>query len=224
MNLLQDAAEQNKLGLNHLIHWEIDRAIVAFQAASKAAPNNPEYHMNLAKAYARAGSYPEAMRSLGDYLHAETDEALADRYQQLFSSTLDTVEEKLIEGSASLEFPIQLTGRAMQMWLEYRLSVGRRELSIPDPRPWAAALIYAVCKVNFQKIGRARLATVFQISEELLDEPYHSLLETLDLIPADFRYFVGDDNPLDKIFEAAQLMNNIAKETDSKTDSNREEK
>ena len=35
------------------------------------------------------------------------------------------------------------------------------------------------------------------------------LIETLDLITADYRYFIGDKNPLDEVFEAAQRMDQL---------------
>jgi hypothetical protein len=37
------------------------------------------------------------------------------------------------------------------------------------------------------------------------------LIETLDLITADYRYFTGDENPLDEVFEAAQKMDDLVR-------------
>ena len=42
-----------------------------------------------------------------------------------------------------------------------------------------------------------------------MQEKYHDLLQTLDLMPADYRYFAGEENPLDKLVEAAQLLDEI---------------
>jgi len=35
------------------------------------------------------------------------------------------------------------------------------------------------------------------------------VVEALDLIPGDFRYFIGEENPLDKVYEAAQVLDQI---------------
>jgi tetratricopeptide (TPR) repeat protein len=210
--LIQQALEQNEIGLKNYAEWEIDTAVEAFQKATAADPENPEYHLNLARAYARGGNYPEAMRSLGDYLHNETDDHVASRYERLFSSALDEVESLLIEGMPKLELPIQQIGKAIQMWLEYRITVGRKPLRIPKPELWASAVTYAVCKVNIAKKSREEVAAVYGVSEKSMLEKYSELLQTLDLMPADYRYFTGDENPLDKLVEAAQLLDEIYQE------------
>jgi tetratricopeptide (TPR) repeat protein len=210
--LIQQALEQNEIGLKNYAEWEIDTAVEAFQKATKADPENPEYHLNLARAYARGGNYPEAMRSLGDYLHNETDDHVASRYERLFSSALDEVESLLIEGMPKLDLPIQQIGKAIQMWLEYRITVGRKPLRIPKPELWASAVTYAVCKVNIAKKSREEVAAVYGVSEKSMLEKYSELLQTLDLMPADYRYFTGDENPLDKLVEAAQLLDEIYQE------------
>jgi tetratricopeptide (TPR) repeat protein len=203
----QQAAMFNEAGLAHYADWEIDKAIDIFKTAVSHDPGNPEYHLNLARAHARGDSYPEAMRSLGEYLHYETDEQLTDRFERLFSTALDEVESAVIEGMSKMEMPVQIIGKAIQMWLEYRLTVGRRPLSVPQPNSWAAALAYAVCRINFLDIDRVEIAGLFDIELSAIKKTYDRLLKTLDLIPADYRYFVGEENPLDKVFEAAQLLN-----------------
>ena len=49
-----------------------------------------------------------------------------------------------------MNLPVQLIGKAIQMWLEYRLTFVRRPLRLPKPELWAGALTYAVCKINFE--------------------------------------------------------------------------
>lgn len=205
-NSSNQASEFNARGLEHFAGWELERAILAFKEATSAAPDNPEYHMNLARAYARNGSYSDAMRSLGNYLHVETDEDLSDRYERLFSSALDQVESRLLEGMRVMDLSIPLTGRAIQMWLEYRLTIGRQQLRVDNPDGWAAALAYVICRLNFIEVKRGMVAAFFQVNPGLVREYSDELVETLDLIPADYRYFIGDINPLDKVFEAAQQL------------------
>ncbi|MDX1686730.1 MAG: tetratricopeptide repeat protein [Candidatus Promineifilaceae bacterium] len=203
---LRHAAKQNEIGLRHYGEWEMDKAVDAFQEATAADPENPEYHLNLARAYARSNDFHKAIRSLGDYLRTETDENVASRYERLFSSALDDVETLLIETMEAMDLPVPLTGKAIQMWLEYRITVGRRPLPIPKPQLWAAALTYAVCKINLQDVSRSEVAEAYDVSERSLKEKSDELINTLDLMPADFRYFIGDDNPLDKLVEAAQML------------------
>lgn len=206
------AAKQNEIGLAHYVNWELDQAITAFQIAVKEETNNAEYHLNLARAYARAGNYPDAMQSLGNYLRTETDEVVASRYERLFSSAMDEVEQALINGMKDMDVPVQQIGKAIQMWLEYRITVGRRPLRVPKPELWAAALAQAICKVNLIEVKPSEVAAIFQVPLRSLQEKYQELVQTLDLMPADYRYFTGDKNPLDKLVEMAQMLDEMYKQ------------
>lgn len=205
-NQRQRAAAQNKRGLELYGDWEMEEAIAAFQEATTIVPDNAEYHLNLARAYARSGAFDAAMVSLGEYLRTETDKNVATRYERLFSSAMDNVETLLVETMAKLEMTVPEVGKAIQMWLEYRITVGRKPLRIPKPELWAAAVTYAVAKINMADVTRAQIAEGYGISERALQQKYEQLNETLDLMPADFRYFCGEENPLDKVVEAAQLL------------------
>ena len=203
------AAEQNKKGLEHYGRWEIDQAITAFEEAITADPQNPEYHLNLARAHARSSNYHQAMAALGDYLRTETDDHLTTRYERLFASGLDEVETPLIETMRELDMTIQQIGKAIQMWLEYRIAVGRQMLNVEQPKLWAAALTYAVAKVNLLEMKRSQIAQVYDVDQDELRDHYRNIVETLDLMPADYRYFAGEDNPLDKLVEAAQMLEEL---------------
>ncbi len=203
------AASQNEAGLHYYGQWEMERAVEAFRAAIGQEPDNPEFHLNLARAYARSGDYQEAMRSLGEYLRTETDEDVATRYERIFSSALDEVEEILIEKMRELEMPIQQVGKAIQMWLEYRITLGRKPLQAPEPEVWAAALTYAVAKINLLEVEREQILAAYGVTQQGLKDKYRELVTTLDLMPGDYRYFTGEENPLDKLVEAAQLLDEI---------------
>jgi tetratricopeptide (TPR) repeat protein len=203
------AAEQNKAGLAFFSAWEIERSIGAFKAATSADPDNPEYHLNLARAYARGGDYAQAMHSLGEYLRSETQDDVAARYERLFSSALDDVEASLTEVMPRLDMPMQQIGKAIQMWLEYRITIGRRPLHVPQPEQWAAALTYAIAKVNLAGPKLARVADAYQVNERSVKEKFDEVVKTLDLMPADYRYFTGEENPLDKLVEAAQRLEEL---------------
>jgi len=159
---LSQAIQFNNAGLKYFAEWEIDNAVKAFGKAASTDPSNPEYHLNLARAHARGGNYPEAMRSLGDYLHVEQDEQMAEQFEWLFSSTFDNVESGLIGGMQTLDLPVQMIGRAIRMWLEYRLTVGRRPISYRNPNLWSAALTYLICRVNLYEIDRVEVAAVYE--------------------------------------------------------------
>ncbi len=203
---ISQAEKYNKSGLAHYQTWELEGAVAAFQKAVQANPENPDYHLNLTKAYARSGDYDKAMQALGGYLQTEPDSAIAERYEQLFSSAMDEVERILIAGAKELGLPIQQTGKAIQMWLEYRIALGRRPFRISKPSLWAAGLILAIIKINFVEISRQEVAAVFQVSPRSLKDKFKELVKTLDLMPADYRYFTGEENPLDKLVEAAELL------------------
>jgi tetratricopeptide (TPR) repeat protein len=206
---LRNPVQFNEDGLQYFGQWELEKAIESFRGATSGDPDNPEYHLNLARAYARSGDYQEAMRSLGEYLRTETDEDVAARYERLFSSALDSVEEVLIAKMRELEMPLPQIGKGIQMWLEYRITLGRKPLQVEAPELWAAGLTYAVTKINLAEIGPEHIASFYGIKEHDLREKYRELVSTLDLMPADYRYFTGDENPLDKLVEAAQLLEEI---------------
>lgn len=205
----RQAIKHNQTGLDYFENWDIDNAIVSFREATKHDPDNPDYHLNLARAYARSSDYHHAMQSLGDYIRTENDPEVVERYERLFSSALDEVETVLIETMREKEMPLQQIGKAIQMWLEYRITLGRKPLPKTRPTLWAAALAYAVAKVNFTEVKRANIAKAFRVSDKALKAQYDELIGVLDLMPADYRYFVGEENPLDKLVEAAQLLEDL---------------
>ncbi len=115
----------------------------------------------------------------------------------------------MIAGMQGLDLSLPLVGKAIQMWLEYRIAIGRQPLRIPKPEIWAAALTYAVCKVNLMEITREQVGEAFAVKDRSLKEKYDELLNTLDLLPGDYRYFTGEENPLDDLIEAAEELNQI---------------
>lgn len=203
------AFQLNKEGLAFYDSWEIEKAVSAFSQAIAAMPENPEYRLNLTRAYTRGGYYDQAMEAMGGYLETETKGEIAERYERLFSTALDPVETALIDGLKKLDMPVPLIGKGMQMWLEYRITIGRRPLRTPKPELWAAAIAYAVAKINFLKWKRVELAEAFGITPQALKSKYDDLVHTLDLMPADYRYFIGEENPLDKLVEAAQILEEL---------------
>lgn len=206
---VQQAVERNEAGLAYYKAWNLEQALAAFADAVAADPDNPEYHLNLSRTYARGGNFDRAMTALGEYLRTETKSDVAARYERLFSTALDEVESSFINVMSRMGMSIQQIGKAIQMWLEYRIVMGRRPLRIPKPELWAAAITYAIAKVNFAGVKRDDIASAYQVNERSLKEKYNELVETLDLMPADYRYFTGDQNPLDKLVEAAQILEEL---------------
>jgi tetratricopeptide (TPR) repeat protein len=203
------AEKQNETGLAYFEGWDIEKAITAFQAAVAEDPDNPEYLLNLARVFARGGDYEQAMPALGRYLQVETVGDVAARFERLFSSSLDEVETLLIEAMRRLDLTIAQIGKGIQMWLEFRITLGRRPFRTPKPELWAAAITYAIVKVNFVNLKRIDIADAYGINERSLKEKYDEIVQTLDLMPADYRYFSGEQNPLDKLVEAARLLEEL---------------
>lgn len=204
----RQAAKQNKAGLDFYETWELQDAVAAFRAATEAEPDNPEYHLNLARTYARQGDFGQAMQALGDYLHNETQDEIASRYERMFSSALDGVEQALTEVMPLMDMELPHVGKALQMWLEYRIVAGRKPLRIPKPETWAAAITYAIIKVNFLDASQADMAAAvaaaYEVTEATLKKKYRELVEILDLMPGDFRYYLGEENPLDRVLDAGE--------------------
>jgi len=105
--------------------------------------------------------------------------------------------------------PLEEVGAAIQMWLEYRIAIGRRPLSLRKPEAWAAALDYTVRKVNFREVTQREVEELYAVSNSTLRSHFNELLETLDIMPCDYRYFRGTDNPLDKLVEAAAMLERL---------------
>lgn len=209
MSATTTAQAANETGLIAFGNWQIDEAVAAFKEAAEGDNDNPEYHLNLARAHARSTDFDKAMQAIGEYLRTETDEGVAERYQRLFSSALDEVEATLIETMRAMEMPLEHIGKGIQLWLEYRITVGRRPLPTPIPAAWAAAITNVICRVNFVTIKRAEIAAKYEVDDASVKEKYDELVSTLDIMPADYRYYTGEDNPLDKLVEAARQLDEL---------------
>jgi tetratricopeptide (TPR) repeat protein len=205
----QRARKANAVGLQHYERWEIDEAIASFEEAIRIYPEDPEFHLNLARSFARYGDFDAAKRALGSYIRYEPDKDLAERFEQLFGEGMDEVETLVTKEMTERKLPLEVVGAAVQMWLEYRICLGRRPLVIRKPETWAAALDYTVRKVNFQELTQREIADIYAVSPSTVRAYHNDLIQTLDIMPCDYRYFRGDDNPLDRLVEAAAMLEEL---------------
>lgn len=189
--------------------WEVDLAVDRLEAALKLVPNNIDYHMSLAQILSRAGDFDRALRALANYLRLAPDSSVANRIEQLFASGMDPVEESLTDRMTAAQMPIDMIGAAIQMWVEYRIALGTEFLSIPKPEAWAGALDYTVRKVNLRDVPLDKLAEFYGTTADTVRKHHTSLVERLDIMPCDYRYFTGNENPLDKLVEAAELLERL---------------
>jgi tetratricopeptide (TPR) repeat protein len=203
------ARKHEKEGLQTYQEWDIDRAIECFEAASRLVPEEPDHLLHLARALARSGDFDQALRALADFMRLEPDSSLTDRFEQLFASGMDDVESLLTRKMTAAGMPIELIGAAIQMWLEYRIALGREPLIVRKPETWAAALDYTVRKVNLRPVSRPEIAAFYGISEGAVRDRHGDLVHILDVMPCDYRYFAGKENPLDKLVEAAELLERL---------------
>jgi tetratricopeptide (TPR) repeat protein len=200
------AVELNTRGLKHFKTWDMAEAITDFEAAAHLAPKHADYWLNHARALARSGDYDRALKSLAEFIRVEKEPELVERYERLFANAMDDVETLLTQKMTAADLPMEEIGAAIQMWLEYRITIGRQSLVIRKPEAWAAALDFTVRRVNL-KIAPARdVAAHYGISEQTLRERHHALIKVLDIMPCDYRYFTSKDNPLDKLVEAAEML------------------
>jgi tetratricopeptide (TPR) repeat protein len=205
----QRARKANALGLQQYERWEIEEAIQSFEEATQLDPEDPEVHLNLARALARTGDFDAARRALGSYIRFEPDKDLSERFERLFAEGMDEVETLLTQQMTREGLPLEVVGAAVQMWMEYRISIGRRPLVIRKPETWASALDYTIRKINFCELSQRDIADLYRVSPATVRAYHNDLVQTLDIMPCDYRYFRGDENPLDKLVEAAAMLEEL---------------
>ncbi len=203
------AKEYEKQGVQAYEEWDIDRAVECFETSARLVPDEPDYRLYLARALARSGDFDQALRALADFMRLEPESPLEDRFEQLFASGMDEVELLLTDKMTASGAPIEEIGAAIQMWLEYRITLGRDALIVRKAETWAAALDYTVRKVNLRPVKRREIAAFYGISTGAVRDRHNDLVRTLDVMPCDYRYFTGKDNPLDKLVEAAELLEQL---------------
>lgn len=189
--------------------WDIEEAVQGLEETVALAPDNPSYHMRLAQVLSRSGDFDRALQALANYLRLAPDSKVSDRIEQLFASGMDPVEEYLTDRMTAAQMPIELIGAAIQMWIEFRIALGEEQVHIPKPEAWSAALDYTVRKVNLRDVPMEKLATYYGVTTDTVRKHHGSLVEKLDIMPCDYRYFAGDQNPLDKLVEAAELLEKL---------------
>ena len=203
-------AEKCKVqGIQAYQEWDIDQAIECFQSATNLVPDEPEYLLHLAQALARSGDFDQALRALAGFIRLRPDSPLTSRFQQLFGSGMDAVESLLTDKMTEARIPIEEIGAAIQIWLEYRIALGSKTLIMRKPETWAAAIDYTVRKVNLRPVKRQEIADFYGVSDGSVRDHHHDLIHTLDIMPCDYRFFTRKENPLDKLVEAAELLERL---------------
>ncbi len=205
----KQAAEIYQEAMTAYRRWDVDRAVEKLQAAVQLMPSEAAYHMNLAQALARAGDFDRALRALANYLRLAPESKVSERVEQLFASGMDSVEEVLTEQMREAKLPLDIIGAAIQMWMEYRITLGEELLRISKPATWAAALDYTTRKVNLHEISLDEISKEYGVSVQTLRNHHQQLTQRLDIMPCDYRYFTGAENPLDKLVEAAEMLERL---------------
>ncbi len=196
-------------GMRHMQSWELEEAIKQFRLAARLDPTNPDYPLGIAHALVRGGDYDQAQRAIGEYIRIEPDEAMRERFERLWGQALDEVETLLTERMTAAGMRLEDIGAAIQMWLEFRITWGRQPLPLRRPASWAAALDYTIRKINGHSTSVHDVAAHYGVSEATIRERHQQLIDVLDLMPCDYRYFTGPNNPLDKLVEAAQMLEDL---------------
>ena len=208
----QQAKEYDQRGTEAYKNWDIDLAVKYHTQAVELEPDDSEYILNLARALVRSGDFDQALRALANFIRVEPDAPSTERFQQLFATGMDEIEQILIEKMTQAGIPINEIGTAIQMWMEYRITIGRETLNTRKPETWAAALDYTVRKVNLRPVTRKEIAALYGVSNRSINNRHEDLMDVLDIMPCDYRYFTGEENPLDKMVEAAELMDKLEKD------------
>lgn len=203
------AIEHQKAGIQAYREWDVDQAVEELRMAADLDSENADHQLQLAQALARGGDYDQALRVLAEFIRLEPESHVTQRFEQLFASGMDAVEELVTNRMTQAGRPVEEIGAALQMWLEYRIALGRERLIIRKAETWAAALDYIVRKVNLHRAKRYKIAQLYGVSDSAVRDRHRDLVETLDVMPCDYRYFTGKENPLDKLVEAAELLEEL---------------
>jgi hypothetical protein len=196
----------NCMGLEQYARWELQNAVSLFQEAIHLDAAEAEYYLNLARAQVRLGNYDLMQQVIRDYIRLEPNKEVAQRFEALLSNTMDEVEIRLTSLMPQPDIQLELVRAAMQMWLEYRVTLGQKALDLNQPEVWAAALDYTIRKVNLSEVSIQEIARRYSTTETALRVYHSDLVRVLDLISCDYRYFRGQNNPLDQLAEAAALL------------------
>jgi len=132
-----------------------------------------------------------------------------ERFEKLFGEGMDKVETLVTQKMTRKKLPLEVVGAAVQMWMEYRICIGRRPLIIRKPETWASALDYTIRKINFNELSQREIAEIYGVSPSTVRAYHNDLVQALDIMPCDFRYFRGDENPLDRLIEAAAMLEEL---------------
>lgn len=207
----QKADQLCQEGLDYYTHWDIERAIEAFRSAIALYNHEADYFLYLAQAYVRLGDYEGMRRALGGFMHLESDPVLTDRFEMLFGNAMDDVETLFTHIMTQHDAPLEIIGAAIQMWVEFRVALGRKHISLKggEARAWAAALDYTIRKVNFHEVPIEWISRWYDVSTQVIRSRHAILVEILDVMPCDYRYFRGVENPLDKLVEAATMLEKL---------------
>jgi tetratricopeptide (TPR) repeat protein len=203
------AMEHHKAGVQAYQEWDVDQAVKELRTAADLDPENADHQLNLAQALARSGDYDQALRVLAEFIRLEPDSHLTERFELLFASGMDAVEEVVTDRMTKAGMPVEEIGAALQMWMEYRIALGRERLIIRKAETWAAALDYIVRKVNLRPVKRYKIAKFYGVSDGAVRDRHRDLVDALDVMPCDYRYYTGKENPLDKLVEAAELLEEL---------------
>lgn len=208
----EEARLSDGQGLDLHGQWEPESAIQPFTGAAANDPDQPGVRLNLTRAVTMARNDTNAGRTLTEYVPLTKAEKPANGSKRLFRSDLGAVESKLLEGMSALALPVQLMGKAFQMWLDYR-QINRRQafLVLERPAVWACALVFLTCLISLQNADRPKIADQFQVDIEQMTNRCNLICKTPDLTAADLRYFHGGKSQLEGVFENVQFRNPLNK-------------
>ena len=74
---------------------------------------------------------------------------------------------------------------------------------------WAAGVDYTYRRVNLIRGAPRDIGRLYGVSGAAVLERHHELVGVLDIMPCDYRYYAGADNPLDRLVEAASMLDDL---------------
>ena len=149
-----------------------------------------------------------ALRTADGRARAFAERQMAE-LQERSDAFADSAEVILSEGMKRDGLSSRDVQVARRMWLEFRICAGRGHIPMRKPETWAAGADFTYRRVNFMRSSTQALARHYRVSETSVRARHQALVDTLDVMPCDYRYFTGKDNPLDRLVEAAAMLEDL---------------
>jgi tetratricopeptide (TPR) repeat protein len=115
----------------------------------------------------------------------------SERPESTSTAGTDGVTRLLCTHMMEAGFGPEHVRRALALWADFQSSESRPAIRTARPSAYAAAVEYAIARIEGARVTRAALAERYGVSRSVISTRYLELREALTLVPGDPRYFVA---------------------------------